>query len=257
MSIAVSPGIPLGRTDIRPQRFSTLTMVEVRKMVTTRSGLAVLGTVLAIALAGIIWKLFHTSTGSVNWTNYSAIMPIVIIALAMLGLLGMTAEWTQRTALTTFTLSPRRGRVLAAKFLASIGLALAALIVVLILIIGGVATGGLISGRTPDYSGLGQGIVSLLVIGALEVIMAAGFGALSAQTAVAVAAYFVAPTVWAAVGAPLFGSASDWLDVFLAMGRLSSPDPFTDLAQSLTAIGVWIVLPTAIGVVRSLKREVK
>jgi hypothetical protein len=37
-------------------------------------------------------------------------------------MLTMTAEWSQRTALTTFTLEPRRGRVLAARIV--VGLAL-------------------------------------------------------------------------------------------------------------------------------------
>jgi hypothetical protein len=257
MSTAVSTRISASTSVIRPQQFSTLTMVEVRKMISTRGGLAVLGTVLAIALTGIAWKLFHTSTDPVSWANYTGILPIAIIALAMIGLLGMTAEWTQRTALTTFTLSPRRGRVLTAKFVASIGLALGALVVVFALIVAGVAVGGLISGQTPDYSGLGRGIVSFTVIGVLEVTMAAGFGALSAQTAVAVAAYFVAPTIWAAVGPALFQSTSGWLDIFQAMARLSSTDPWADLAQSLTAICFWIVLPTTIGVVRSMRREVK
>ncbi len=137
----------------------------------------------------------------------------------MIGLLGMTAEWTQRTALTTFTLSR-----------------------------GGVGAGGEVPCR---------GIVSFLVIAVLQVTMAAGFGALSAQTAVAVAAYLVAPTVWAAVGNVLLKSNAQWLDVFSAFARLASTHPLTDLPHSLTAIGFWIVLPTTIGVVRSLTREVK
>ncbi len=226
-------------------------------MTSTRSGKAVLAAVLAIAAAVVIWLLFHARTVPPSWQNYSGLLPVVGTALAMIGLLGMTAEWTQRTALTTFTLSPRRGRVLAAKFLAASGLALAALAAVYAIIIGGIAAGGLIAGHPADYAGMGRGILSFLVIAVLQVTMAAGFGALSAQTAVAVAAYLVAPTVWAAVGNALLKSNAQWLDVFSAFGRLSSTHPLTDLPQSLTAIGFWIVLPTTIGVVRSLKREVK
>jgi hypothetical protein len=37
-------------------------------------------------------------------------------------MLTMTAEWSQRTALTTFTLEPRRDRVLAAKVVASLAI---------------------------------------------------------------------------------------------------------------------------------------
>ena len=179
------------------------------------------------------------------------------MALAIIGLLGMAAEWTQRTALTTFTLSPRRGRVLAAKFLASIVLAMTALAVVFVLLIGGVALGGLISGHGSDVAGLGRGVSGHLVISALQVTMAAGFGALSAQTAVAVAAYFVAPTIWAAVAPSLLGTHCTWLDIYAAFDRLSSAHPFTDLTDSLCAVALWIAVPTVVGVVRSLRRKVE
>ncbi|SDO58433.1 hypothetical protein SAMN04515671_1404 [Nakamurella panacisegetis] len=244
-------------TRIAPQRFSALTRVEIWKMISTRSGLGVLGAVLFIVLAGTTWELFNTATRPPSWQEYSGLLTAAGMAIAMIGLLGMTAEWTQRTALTTFTLSPRRGRVLGAKFVASIALAAAATVAAELLILGGVAVGGLISGHTADYTGLGRGLTSFLIISMLQVTMAAGFGALSAQTAVAVAAYFVAPTIYSAAGPALLGSNSDWLDVFSAFDRLSSSTPFGHAAQSATSIAFWIVLPTVVGVVRSLKREVK
>ena len=249
----IAPQLPV----IPRQRFSTLTAVEVRKMTDTRSGLAVLGTVLAIALLGIGWKLFHIDGVQPSWGDFSGILPVVGMALAVIGLLGMTAEWTQRTALTTFTLSPRRGRVLAAKFLASILLALAALAVVFLLMIGGIALAGAISGLGTDFSGMGRGVSGYLVTAVLQVTMAAGFGALTAQTAVAVGAYFVAPTIWAAAAPAVLGENSQWFDIFVALDRLSSGHPGTDLARSLTAVAVWIVVPTVVGVTRSLRREVK
>jgi ABC-type transport system involved in multi-copper enzyme maturation permease subunit len=207
----VEPRLPL----IPRQRLTTLTGVEIRKMVDTRSGLAVLGTALAIAVLALGWKLLHVNDSPPSWSDYSGFLPAVGMAVAMIGLFGMTAEWTQRTALTTFTLSPRRGRVLAAKFAASVVLALAALAVVFLLILGAVALGGLISGQATDYSGLGRGISGYLVISVLEVTMAAGFGALSAQTAVAVGGYIVGPAHRAAHAPNRRGSTSsapstDW-----------------------------------------------
>ena len=47
-----------------------------------------------------------------------ALAPVDMI-LPAIGILAMTSEWTQRTALTTFTLSPRRIPVLFAKLLAA------------------------------------------------------------------------------------------------------------------------------------------
>ena len=54
------------------------------------------------------------------------------LLLPVLGILLVTSEWSQRTALVSFTLMPVRGRVLLAKVLASLlaGLAAIALTVV-------------------------------------------------------------------------------------------------------------------------------
>jgi len=80
---------------------------------------------------------------------------------------------------------------------------------------------------------------------------------LAAQTAAAVGAFLVAPPLWSVLGTLVFGSDAQWLDVFTAYERLLATSPLTDLPQTLTAIGVWVVLPTTIGVVRCLRREVK
>lgn len=87
--------------------------------------------------------------------------------------------------------------------------------------------------------------------------MAAGFGALAAQTAVAVGAFIAAPTLWAVIGPLVFRENSEWLDVFAAYGRLASSTPLADLPQTLTAIALWVLLPATVGVVRSMRREVK
>ncbi len=58
-----------------------------------------------------------------------ALVPVDLI-LPVVGIMAMTSEWTQRTALTTFTLSPRRIPVLFAKLVAAIALATAVVAVV-------------------------------------------------------------------------------------------------------------------------------
>ena len=242
---------------VHPQRLFTLLTVELRKLVDTRTGKAVLGLSVAIPLAALTWLLIKGTGGVVSWGRYSGFMPVLSMTIPLIGLFAMTSEWTQRTALTTFTLSPRRGRVLAMKFVAALALSMAVLAVVIGLTLAATALGGLIEGVSPSYDFVGTDIRGMAILIALQVTMAAGFGALAAQTAVAVGAFLVAPTLWTAVGTLVFGSNAQWLDVFTAYNRLASDTPFADLPQTLTAIGFWVVLPTAIGVVRSLRREVK
>jgi ABC-type transport system involved in multi-copper enzyme maturation permease subunit len=234
-----------------------LLKVELRKLVDTRSGKAILGIGVAIPLAALVWMLFQGSDLIVSWRSYSQFRPVLGLTIPLIGLFAMTAEWTQRTALTTFTLSPRRGRVLAMKFAAAFGLSMAVLAVVVGMTVGAVALGGLITGQTPSYEFIGSDLRGLVIMTSLQVIMAAGFGALAAQTAAAVGAFLIAPTLWSVAGPLLFGANAQWVDVFSAYDQLSSGAPLTNLPQTLTAIAVWVVLPTTIGVVRSLRREVK
>ena len=68
----------------------------------------------------------------------------------------------------------------------------------------------------------------------------------------------MAPTFWTVVGPLVFGANAQWLRRLHRLRTGCPPDaPLTDLPQTLTAIAVWVVLPTTIGVVRSLRREVK
>jgi hypothetical protein len=48
-----------------------------------------------------------------------------------------------------------------------------------------------------------------------------------------------------------------WFDVFSAYDQLASGHPFDHLPQVLTAITIWAVVPSTLGVLRSLRREVK
>ena len=97
-----------------------LTGVELRKMSDTRAGwwleLSVLTimviTVTATCAAG------HPQQRTFQHILSNALIPAAIL-LPVVGMLLITSEWSQRTTLTTFTLVPRRSRVLVAKLLAA------------------------------------------------------------------------------------------------------------------------------------------
>jgi hypothetical protein len=69
--------------------------------------------------------------------------------------------------------------------------------------------------------------------------------------------YFIAPTAWSLAGPELFKERADWLDVFGAFGRIAERDFDGKLPESLTAVAVWIVIPTVLGLWISTRREVK
>jgi hypothetical protein len=243
-------------TEQRPLRFSTLTSVELRKMTDTRSGRWILVAILGLATGVLAWKVAHPDI-EVSFDNYGGAVATFVAFLApLIGLLAMTSEWTQRTALTTFTLTPRRLPVIAAKYVASVVLSLAVLAAGLVVAGGFTALGGAIHGHG-SFDGLFTDIRSFAIIVVLQVTMASAIGLLAAQTPVAITAFLVAPTAWAAVSSGLLKDASPWFDIFSAYDRLASTHPFGHLAQTATAIGVWVVVPSVLGLVHSLRREVK
>jgi ABC-2 type transport system permease protein len=255
-ALLTKPSVPAASVPIRPLSFSTLMSVETRKMTDTRSGRGVLGAIVGLAAVVVVWKLSHGSI-EVSFDNYGgAVASIVAFLAPVVGLLAMTSEWTQRSALTTFTLAPRRLPVIAAKYVSAVVLSLGVLAAGVLLAIGATAVGGLVHGHAA-YGGMLTDIRSYVIVVVLQVTMAAAFGALAAQTPVALVAYLVAPTAWAVVSAELLKGVSPWFDIFSAYDQLSSGQPFQHIAQSLTAITVWVVVPSAIGIARSLRKEVK
>lgn len=247
---------------IRPQSFVRLVSTELRKSVDTRSGRVLLAAILVVALIGLVWQITHLPAGPVWFGDTAdAAMAGVRLLLPVIGVMAMTSEWTQRTALTTFTLSPRRIRVQLAKFVSAIVLSVIVLTAGILLVFGATALGGAIHGTGAMYSRPGDGLLSGLAgdytANALNVVMAAAFGAVLAQTAVALLVYFIAPTVWALAAPKVLESRADWLDIFGAFERIAGRHLDGRLPESLTAIAAWIAIPTLLGLWFGARREVK
>jgi hypothetical protein len=245
-------------TPIRGQRYSTLLRVELRKMLDTRSGKWILAAAVGLAAILLGWKLFHTSTVEVSFSSYnSAGGPSVAFILPLVGLLAMTSEWTQRTALTTFTMSPKRLRVFSAKLVAALLLAAVVVAVTLVLTFLATLLGGAISGDGASFANVAGELRISIIATLLQVVRGAATGALLPITGLAVGVYFVAPTAWAAIAPNVLGSASSWFDIFETYDRLASTSPGQHLAQTFTSILAWVAIPAAIGLYRSTHREVK
>jgi ABC-type transport system involved in multi-copper enzyme maturation permease subunit len=242
----------------RGQSFLKLVTIELRKSVNTRSGRVLILAILALAVAALTWQLTHMDPGKAAFDTFLAAASTgVQLLLPVIGVMAMTSEWTQRTALTTFTLSPRRVRVQLAKFVSAIALSVVVLTATTLLALAATAIGGATSGNGATYAGLGGSLAGAYLTTALNVVMGAAFGALIAQTAVAILVFFIAPTAWTLAGPALFKSNADWLDVFGAFSRIAERNLHGMLPETLTAIGVWIVLPTIVGLWASSRREVK
>jgi hypothetical protein len=246
------------RTFARPG-MDRLTAVELRKMTDTRAGLWLqiavgLLTLAAIAVVVIVGndhdRTFHQLLNV-------AIQPATLL-LPVVGILLVTSEWTQRTALITFALVPRRGRVVSAKLLAAILLGFVVFVLCLAFTLLATLVAGSSAGDRWDMSiGLLAGNAIYLLT---AMITGVAFGAAVRSSAPAIVAYFALPIAFAALGEiaalhDVFG----WLDTTRTMEPLADNDTLsaTEWARVGTSLLLWMVLPLAVGVVRLVRGEVR
>jgi ABC-2 type transport system permease protein len=246
---------PAGR-DRRPG-LARLTRVELRKMVDTRSGfwlqLAVLGlTVLAVVITVLAGnaddKTFHKILSN-------ALQPAGIL-LPVVGILLVSSEWSQRTALVSFALVPERARLIVAKVLAGVVLALVATAVALLIAVLGTA---LASSDAPGHWSLPLGLfLQDIVYVVTAMIIGIGFGVALQSSAPAIVLYFALPVAFAALGSiHAIKGVVDWINTAEALEPLTT-EVMTghQWAQGLVALALWIGIPFAIGLWRLTKRDV-
>ena len=116
-----------------------LVAVELRKMVNTRAGFwlqlaTVAITVLVVIVACVVGDAADLTFQSVLNVG---LQPAAIL-LPVVGILLVTSEWSQRTGMITFALVPVRSRVLGAKLIASLVLAVAMLVMSVAVVAAGV-----------------------------------------------------------------------------------------------------------------------
>ena len=241
--------------------FTRLAQVELRKMVDTRAGRWLLITV-GVVIAAILTILLFVEGGAHGYEGYfgATSMPLMIL-VPIVGILAATAEWSQRTGLTTFALEPRRHRVVLAKVVASLVAAAASLVTALGLaaLVNLVA----VTARGADSSwtlgwGLFAGVALVLV---LNLAQGVGFGLSLLNTPAAIVAYLVLPTAWSFVTALVepMRTAGEWLDLGNATQPLleGAAMQARDWAQVGTAGALWVVVPLVLGLWRVTRSEVK
>ena len=249
LDVSGTPRIPLTR----------LVLVELRKLADTRSGKWLLIAIGVITLL-IVTAVFLTAKPSdrtfLNFMGATATPQGFL--LPVLGILLVTGEWTQRTALVTFTMVPARGKVMAAKVAAALLAGLAAIVVAL----GIAALATVLGGADDAWANIGlDDVAKFGLLQVMGVMQGLAFGLLFLISAAAIVTYFVLPIAFSIV-ANLWGALQDaapWVDLNTAQQPLFGATHITG-EQGLhlaTATAIWVVLPFVLGLVRVLRAEVK
>ncbi|MEV5574229.1 ABC transporter permease [Spirillospora sp. NPDC052269] len=253
--------LDLTQAPARPP-LTRLALVELRKMTDTRAGRWLLAIIALVAVATVVVFMAVRPADEQSAGQLFALSQIGVgLLLPVVGILAVTGEWSQRTALTTFALVPQRLRILAAKVIAAVVLATGFVLLGLALGVLGRGAGGLLGVASGDWNLPVRAIGSMLLVEVATVLIGVAFGALLMNTPVAIVLYFVLPTVWTTVGSMVkaLRDASVWLDTNRAFEPLTgeSAATGTEWARAGTALALWMVLPLAIGAFRLVKREVK
>jgi ABC-2 type transport system permease protein len=254
-------------TTTPPRRIplSRIVSVELRKSFDTRSGFWLLASIGIAALlttgAVIAWAPNEQLTSSQFTLAIGIPMSVILPIIAVL---SVTAEWSQRSGLTTFTLVPHRGRVLLAKAVAAVIVALAATLVAFA--VG--SLGNLVGSAMADVPTVwDQDLVDVgyFALGnTLLLLVGFTLGALLRNSPGAIVAYmvyaFVAPGLltFLAFNQAWFADVRPWVDPkynqdALLQGGLTG-EQWTQLA--VTSV-VWLVLPLLAAAGSLLRSEVK
>ncbi|MGE4427926.1 MAG: ABC transporter permease [Solirubrobacteraceae bacterium] len=238
-----------------------LVLVELRKTADTRSGRWLLIAAVAIAL---IVAVVRCLTGDASERTLTAAYELTVFPLAVLlpvmGILLVTSEWSQRTALTTFALVPHRSRIVLAKLGAGVLLGVAAFVLSLLAAAIGNIIGSIAGGADGSWSVSGDLLYQTLIGELLSILIGVGFGLVFVMPALAIVMYFALPTVFSIVGELIDGirSTLEWIDMNVAFEPLFDGSATgDDWGKIVVASIVWVGLPVAVGTWRVLRREVK
>jgi hypothetical protein len=251
------PGIPMAR----------LTKVELRKLVDTRAGLWLLisiGIITALVVIIQQWVVaaqdMHIAYGDIA----AAMATPMGILLPVLGILSVTSEWGQRTGLVTFTLEPRRSRVVVAKLLAGVITAVASVALALALgVLGNLAYGAL-TGHELVWDVTTLAVGGILFSWVIGLLTGFAFGMLIMNTAAAIVLFFVYSFVlpglleWGSATVGWIHDIRPWFDFNQAQTPLfDATMTGKDWAQLAVTGAIWFVLPLTVGIWRLLRSEVK
>ena len=239
--------------------------VELRKSFDTRAGLWLLASVALTSLlttgAVIAWGPAEDFTYSTFTTTIAFPMSVILPIIAAL---AVTAEWSQRSGLTTFTIVPHRGRIMTGK---AIGLALVAVPATALAFAvgaGGNVVASWVSGNDTVWDQDLVAVPYLALSLALTLAVGLACGTLIRNSAGAIVAFFVFSFVipplmgLLAMTQDWFRDVQPWVDLDYQLAALLRGSFDSEQWSQLAATtALWLVFPAAVGLWTLVRSEVK
>ena len=269
MSITIERTIdrrtPAQGSEIARIPLNRVVRVELRKMFDTRSGLWLIASIAITGLIATIATVAFAPDKDLTYYNFAKAVgyPVTVI-LPMVALLSITSEWSQRSGLTTFTYVASRRRVVGAKTVSAVIVAVVSMLYAFAVGAIGNVVGCSIAG-TAEVWDLSAGHALTIVLGNLiSLSIGTMLGMVLRSSAGGLVMYFVLVllvpnlTGLLATTQHWFKELQPWVDLPFAQTYLfDGMHTGAQWAHVATTIALWIVLPGAFGLRRVMRSEVK
>jgi ABC-2 type transport system permease protein len=253
------------RSTVDPVPLSRVVRVELRKMFDTRSGFWLIASIVITAVLSTVATILFAPDADLTYYTFAKAVgfPMTVI-LPIIAVLSITGEWSQRSGLTTFTLVPRRDRVILAKVCASVTVGAAAMLVALTIGVLGNLVGTAVAGTDLVWDVSFAHGVTIVMGSLLGLLTGTMLGVLFRSSPVALVAYFVYSLLLPTLSGVLAGSneryreLQPWVDLNYAQSALFegslTGEQWAHLASTAT---VWLVLPAVVALRLVMRSEVK
>lgn len=250
-----------------PERipFTRILGVELRKMFDTRSGFWLIASIGITAVLATTATIIFAPDDELTYEAFASAIgfPMAVI-LPMIAILLVTSEWSQRSGLTTFTLVPHRGRVISAKAIVAVGVAVVSMFLAAGIGAVGNIVGTAIAGVETTWN-IGLEEFSLIVLAnVVGLLMGFMLGVLTRNSAAAIVVYFVyallLPTIsnYLASTQEWWADNAAWFDFNYATSALFNEHLTGEQWAQLSTAGlIWLIVPLAVGLRLVLRSEIK
>lgn len=251
--------------DSRHIPMDRIVTTELRKMLDTRSGFWTMTSIALVALmtTGLV-ILFDDRQDLTYRTFASAISVPMSLILPIIAILSVTAEWSQRSGLTTFTLVPHRSRIITGKLVAAVAVAVVATPVAFAIGAVGTIAGAASAGVDPVWDVTLANLLTMELANVLGLLVGFMLGVIIRSSTGALVAYFVyqflLPTLALALAAKQgwFHDLQPWVDFNFDQGALLEGTVSSQEWTHLAVTGlIWLGLPLAVGLRLVVRAEVK
>lgn len=248
-----------------PIPFTRLLGVEFQKMFDTRAGLWLMASVVLASLLTTTGVILFADRDALTYETFGTAVGIPMsVVLPIIAIMAITSEWSQRSALTTFTLVPSRGRVIAAKLVNIVAIGLVGMAFAMGAGAVGNIVGSSVAGVDPVWNLDAQVWAQLVLTMLITMLVGFALAALFRSTPAAIVGYFVwgmvLPTISGALGEVndwWFDNAA-WFDLNTAMFPFYDQIPTGEQWAQLGVTSlIWVVVPCLVGLRLMLRSEVK